>query len=229
MYKEKEYKMRYIRNTLLTLTVAAAVSTQSMAGGKLIAPVDAPVIPIVVPTTFNPLPIYIGIGAIAAFISRDACPCADEGSEIEDHRYGGVVRAGWDFNQYVGIEARALKTFGSDTFSTTEHYGLYLKPQYHVADQVNVYGLLGYGRTTVDYDNGIKSSHNPSNGFSYGAGFEYDLSQDTSEGNYARVFDGQGDQEKGWGLWLDFQHLLNNEGPMHTDNNIITGGITYDF
>jgi len=221
--------MQKIRNIVLSLTAIAAVSTQSMAGGKLVAPVEAPVVPIVVPSEVNPLPIYIGIGAIAAFINRDACPCSEDQSDIDDHRYGGIIRAGWDFNQYVGIEARALKTFGSDTFSTTEHYGLYLKPQYHVAEQANVYGLLGYGRTTVDYDNGIKSSHNPSNGFSYGVGFEYDLSTDASEGNYARGFDGQGDQEKGWGLWLDFQHLLSNEGPMHTDSNIITGGVTYDF
>ena len=221
--------MQKMKKIVVSLTAMAAVSSQSMAGGKLVAPVEAPVVPIVVPSEVSPLPIYLGIGAIAAFITRDPCSCSTDQSDIDDHRYGGVIRAGWDFNQYVGIEARALKTFGSDTFSTTEHYGLYLKPQYPVADQANVYGLLGYGRTTVDYTNGVKSSHNPSNGFSYGVGFEYDLSEDASEGNYARGFDGQGDQEKGWGLWLDFQHLLSNEGPMHTDSNIVTGGITYDF
>jgi len=221
--------MSKVKDVTLLLTAVAAVSTQSTAGGKLVAPVAAPVAPIVTSSEMNPLPIYIGIGAIAASITRDACPCSVDQSDIEDHRYGGIVRTGWDFNQYIGIEARALKTFGSDTFSTTEHYGLYLKPQYHVVEQANVYGLLGYGRTIVDYDNGIRSSHNVSNGFSYGVGFEYDLGSDTAEGSFARGFDGQGDQEKGWGIWLDFQHLLSNEGPMHTDNNIVTGGITYDF
>jgi OOP family OmpA-OmpF porin len=221
--------MSNVKKIMLSLTTVAVMSTQSMAGGKILAPAVTPVVPIVVPTQINPLPIYIGIGAIAAFISRDACPCADDRSDIDDHRYGAVLRLGWDYNQYVGIEARALKTFGNDTFSATEHYGLYLKPQYHVADQVNVYGLLGYGKTIVDYDNGIKSSHNTSNGFSYGVGMEYDLGADMGEGNYARAFDGQGDQEKGWGLWLDFQHLLSDEGPMHTNNNIVTGGVTYDF
>ena len=221
--------MSTVRSLVLSLTAVTAVSSQMMAGGKHMAPVEAPIVPIVVQEEINSLPIYIGIGAIAAFINRDACACSSDQSDIEDHRYGGIVRAGWDFNQYVGIEARALKTFGSDTFSTTEHYGLFLKPQYHVVEEANIYGLLGYGRTVVDYDNGIKSSHNTNNGFSYGVGLEYDLSSDSSEGNYARGFDGQGDQEKGWGLWLDFQHLLSNDGPMHTDSNIVTGGITYDF
>jgi OOP family OmpA-OmpF porin len=220
--------MQKIKHLTLSLMLVTVAGTQSIAGGKLIAPANADVAPIVVPM-IDPIPFYIGVGAIAAFINRDPCACTGTGPDIQDHRYGGIVRAGWDYNQFFGIEARALRTFGSDTFSTTEHYGVFLKPQYHVADQMNVYGLLGYGRTTVDYDNGIISSHNPSNGFSYGAGIEYDLSSDISRGSYIRGFDGQGNQEEGWGLWLDFQYLLNNEGPMHTDNNIVTGGITYDF
>jgi hypothetical protein len=220
--------MNKIKNRVLLLTVAVAFGTQSIAGGgKLMSPVEVPIAPIF--PTVNPLPIYVGIGAMAAFISRDPCPCSPNDPNIDDHRYGGIIRTGWDFNQYVGIEARALKTFGSDVFSETEHYGLYLKPQYHVADQVNVYGLLGYGRTTVEYTACTVEPNVTSNGFSYGAGIEYDLGGDSSEGNYARGFDGQGDQEKGWGLWLDFLHLLSDEGATHTDSNIITAGITYDF
>ncbi len=218
------YKVRQIRDiTILSMFLTANI----LAGGKNLAPAPSPVIP--VPVEIDPIPIYIGLGAVATFINRDPCPCNPDGDDLEDTRYGMVARIGWDFNQYVGIEARALKTFGDDAFSETKHYGLYLKPQYHFADQTNVYGLLGYGRTEVDYTNGVLSSHNTSNGFSYGVGFEYDLSSDESEGDYHRAFDGQGDQEKGWGLWIDFQHLLSNDGPMHTDNNIVTAGVTYDF
>ena len=81
----------------------------------------------------------------------------------------------------------------------------------------------------IDYNNGVRNSSLKQNGFAYGAGMEYDLSADESLGEYARGFDGQGDQEKGWGLWIDFQHLLSNEGMTHTDSNIVTTGITYDF
>ena len=222
--------MKFLRQTILSVTAVTALTTVSFAGGNILPPkiIPAPIVEPVV-STISPVPFYIGVGTVATFINRDPCPCTPNDPDIEDHRYGIVARIGWDYNQYVGVEARALKTFGNDVFSTTEHYGIYLKPQYHIADQMNVYGLIGYGETTVDYTNGVRSSHNVADGFAYGIGFEYDFGSDVSEGTYDRAFDGQGDQEKGWGLWIDFQHLLSDEFSMHTNLNIITVGVTYDF
>ncbi len=215
---------------IISIITMIALATTSYAGGKsgpaAVTPIAAivPMAPVI-----NPWPIYIGLGLVMANLERDPCPCTPNAADIKDHRYGGIVRAGWDFNNYIGIEARALKTFGNDVFSETEHYGLYLKPQYHISSQMNVYGLLGYGKTTIDYTNGVRSSTTDENGFSYGAGFEYDFASDESFGVYSRVFDGQGDQEKGWGMWVDMQHLLSNAGAVHTTSNIVTAGITYDF
>ena len=206
------------------LTVTALIST-SLAGGKFIAPAVVPIVPIA--PMINPLPIYVGLGLVAVNLERDPCACAN--TETDDLRYGSILRVGWDFNNYVGVEARVLKTLEDDVFSETTHYGLYLKPQYHVTPQMNVYALLGYANTTVDYTNGIQSSTTDENGFSYGAGFEYDFGVDESLGAYSRIFDGQGDQEKGWGMWVDVQHLLNDAGAVHTTSNILTAGITYDF
>lgn len=210
---------------ILSLTTSIALTATSYAGSKQVAPVEAEVVPI--PAVINPIPLYIGIGLVAAGLSRD-CPCTND-SRLKDMTYGGVIRAGWDFNEYFGIEARGLKASIEKDFSKTTHYGLYLKPQYHVSDAVNIYGLLGYGKTTVDYASGSRSSKLSSSGLSYGAGLEYDFSSDESLGQYTRDFDGQGDQEKGWGMWVDFQHLLYNEGVFNTDSNIVTAGITYDF
>jgi OOP family OmpA-OmpF porin len=215
-----------ISKIAISFVTIVALGTSSYAGGKYVKPVEAEVVPI--PAIINPIPLYVGIGLVAAGLSRD-CPCSGD-SRLKDMTYGGILRAGWDFNDYIGIEARVLKASLEDDFSQTTHYGLYLKPQYHVMDQMNIYGLLGYGRTTVDYDNrNGRSSTLSKNGFSYGAGFEYDLSADESLGQYDRAFDGQGDQEKGWGIWVDFQHLLSSEGAFDTDSNIATVGITYDF
>lgn len=225
MKQSKELKMRRNMKEMVLGTTLLLATTQLVAGGKATLPAVTPIVPIAIE---SPMPLYIGLGAVASFIERD--PCCDVGtSNIEDSRGGAIMRIGWDFNQYVGVEARALKTFGSDVFSETTHYGLFLKPQYHLVDSTNVYGLLGYGRTTVDYTNGLKSSSNSANAFSYGVGFEYDFSKEESQKRYDRTFDNQGDQEKGWGLWVDYQHLLDNEWWMHTDNDIITAGITYDF
>jgi OOP family OmpA-OmpF porin len=215
-----------MRKILSSIVILLLLTGSLYAGGKkYIAPAEAAVVPI--PEIIDPWPIYVGVGLIALGLDRDPCLCGE--AETKDLRYGGMIRAGWDFNNYIGIEARALKTFENNVFSETEHYGLYLKPQYHIASQTNVYALLGYGRTIVDYTNGVRSSRTDEKGFSYGVGFEYDFGTDESEGSYSRVFDGQGDQEKGWGMWVDFQHLLSNAGPVHTDSNLVTAGITYDF
>ena len=227
-----------LRNGLLKKVIIANSSiilatNILVAGGKVIVPAYTEVIPIPPPKQISPVPVYIGVGAVASSISRDSCSCDPTGADLKDLRYGGIVRLGYDFNNYFGIEARALKTFGSNVFSEVSHYGIYAKPQYHVADAANVYALLGYGQTTVDYTNGVLSSHNPKSGFSYGAGFEYDFNgEDAEEGaeeGYSRTFDGQGDQEEGWGIWADIQNLLTDEGLMHTNSNIVTAGITYDF
>jgi len=214
------------KKTLVSFAAFLALSSLLHAGGgKNILPVTIPVAPIADP--ISPIPFYIGLGAMASFIDRDPCPCSND--DLADHRYGMVLRAGYDFNPYFGIEVRGLKTFGDDLFSDISHYGVYVKPQYHISDAANIYALIGYGRTTVDYDNGVLNSHNSKNGMAYGVGLEYDLSADESLGTYSRPFDGQGDQETSWGLWVDFQHLLNDEFPMHTDLNVITAGVTYDF
>ncbi len=222
------YKETILKKAVVVAGVILSMSGTLLAGGtKMVNPVDAKVVPI--PEVISPIPLYVGVGLVASFIKRDPCPCDPNGSDLKDLRYGTFIRGGYDFNNYFGIEGRAFKTLGSDTFSEVTHYGLYAKPQYHLIDALNIYGLIGYGKTIVDYTNGIQSSHNTKNAFSYGVGIEYDLSKDEILGEFARGFDGQGDQEKGWGLWIDMQHLLSNSGSMNTNSNIVAGGITYDF
>jgi OOP family OmpA-OmpF porin len=200
------------------------VLTSSSYAGKDVSPAMAIVEPI--PVVQSPVPVYLGIGLAAAGISRD-CPCTGN-DRLKDMTYGIVLRAGWDFNQYFGIEARYIKASLEKDFSTTTHYGLFLKPQYPVTNQMNVYGLFGYGRTIIEgcsYSNGTLTV----DGISYGAGVEYDLTDDENLGEYDRTFDGQGDQEKGWGLWADFQHILNAEGAWNTNSNVGSAGVSYDF
>jgi len=214
-----------MKKIILSTITVMMLTINANAGGKFVAPAIVPVVPI--PEIIDPLPLYIGLGLVAVNLDRDTCLCG--GAESKDLRYGSVLRVGWDFNNYIGVEGRALKTFGNDVFSISEHYGLYVKPQYHVTEQMNVYALLGYGKTTIDYTNGVRSSITEEDGFSYGLGFEYDFTSDDSLGRYNRAFDGQGDQETSWGMWIDIQHLLKDEGSVHTTANILTIGITYDF
>ena len=219
-----------MKKTLSIAALSAILTTGSLYAG-------GPVAPIVPVTTISPVPFYIGAGLVWANVERD-CFCDDlEGNPRpntlftdENDGWGGILRGGYEYNQYIGLEARVLGT-NTDDFDIL-HYGIYLKPSYPIGEQVNVYGLLGYGRTeTTFYKNGIDETYD-NNGFSYGIGLEYDLSDkesDREDGDYNRAFDGQANQEKGWGLFVDYQNLLTDGDPYNINAYIISFGVTYDF
>ena len=186
------------------------LGTVLLTAGKNVAPANAPVAAVV-----RPLPFYIGLGLAMSNIDRDPCPCANGQMIIEDHRYGAILRVGYDFNDYFGLEGRALKTFGDNVFSKTTHYGLYLKPQFAISDKLKVYGLLGYGNTQVDYTNGVKSSRTDEDGVAYGIGIEYRLTKE--------------DDGSGWGFWVDYSRLLKKKGAVHSTVDMATAGGIYHF
>jgi len=219
-----------MKKILHSLTVSAVLATGNLYAGGDIAPVVAPV------AGDSPNPFYVGVGLMWAGISRDCfqAGCTPEVVRLKDSTWGGIIRAGWEYNQYVGIEARALTTaFDEDWADRTTHYGIFLKPQYPVSENINIYGLLGYGHTEVDTKCVAINDTYKYDGFSWGVGLEYDLSDTASDREegvaYDRPFDGHMDQEKGWGLWVDYQNLMNNEGPANFKTNIVTFGVTYDF
>ena len=199
--------------SLVALLTLLASSTAT--AGKNYEPVESDVVPVDLPNPF-----YVGIGGIWSGVSRD---CSCDKNRLKDSTYGEIIRVGYDFNPYFGIEARALQANLGINFAKTTHYGIYLKPQYHVTEAMNVYALAGYGHTDVictadRRSRGSQDFHK--NGFSFGAGIEYDLSKDLGF---------QGDEEKGWGLFVDWQNLAYHDTPQKTNVNVVTAGITYDF
>jgi len=208
-----------MKKLLSIVALGALLATSHAQAGKDVEPVETEVVPVVAN-----LPFYIGLGGMWTGVSRD-CPCKND--RLKDSTYGGLLRVGYDFNPFFGVEARTLKVFGGSNFSETTHYGFYVKPQYHITRNMNVYGLAGYGHTEVDCIVANKTGHGDDNGqdfsksgFAFGAGIEVDLSPDRGT---------QGDEEEGWGLFLDWQNLANKENPQQTSVNVITAGITYDF
>ncbi len=55
-----------------------------------------------------------------------------------------LLLAGYNFNQYIGVEARY-----AGLTDCLENTAIYVKPMYPIGD-ATVYGLLGYGETTYD-------------------------------------------------------------------------------
>lgn len=217
------------KNSLVSLLAIAAMSTNLWAGGKEVAPIEAPVEPI--PVMQTPSPVYLGLGLLWGRYNG-TCGDADPSCGYEDVTYGALLRAGYDFSQYFGLEGRLLGTFlKADPLGGEElrHLGLYAKPMYPIGEDFNIYALLGYGWTQTKA--GTNLTEIDEGGFSAGLGLEYDLSdmEDDREEDtfYEGGFDGHGDQEKGWGLFVDYQRLLiKSDVP---DMDVVSGGITYDF
>ena len=168
--------------------VASLVITSLYAGGgKDIAPTEAEVVEIPAVIAAMGSNIYVGGG-----LSVDSVNSFLYGT---DTVYSGLVRVGYDFNEYLGLEARGtVGVSDGDELSHDYSYGLYLKPQYAINDTYTVYGLVGYASTKISFDNevafnGIRNDHTTQNGFSFGAGIDYKLS-------------------KVWSLFLDATRLI---------------------
>jgi len=168
--------------------------------------------------------LYAGIGITSArYDSNCNCPTA----QPKDKTLGVIGRVGYDINQYIGVEARGLKTAWKDEGGQVEHYGAFIKPMIPVTKSTNVYGLLGAGKTkTKDIPSG--SGKIDGSGFAWGAGVELDLSGDEAkEGRYGREFDGHGDQEEGVGVFVDYEKMVQKSNVPTAD--ALSIGLTYDF
>jgi opacity protein-like surface antigen len=95
--------------------------------------------------------------------------------------YGITLIGGYYFNQYIGLEARYMRTLSDlDIDSsrpivtkndTLENVGLYVKPMYSITTGLAFYGLAGYGQSTYCNASGDYSE----NGFQWGLGAKYEL------------------------------------------------------
>ena len=163
-------------------------------------------------------PLYVALGMTATQY-KTGCNCSST-----DKTLGGVIRVGYDFNRYLGMEARAIITPFKADGGEVQHYGAFVKPIYPVTDTINIYGLGGIAKTKTK---GSLLTMNVS-GLAFGAGLEFDLSDDTKKDiKYDREFDGEADQERGIGLFADYERLYYKSGS--PDLDAISVGVTYDF
>jgi len=186
------------------------------------APPVAPA-PVVVPMAAADIsPIYVGLGLVAARYDTN-CNVGCKQDNV-DKTGGLLLRAGYDFNKYMGVEARGMITSVKDDGGKIQHIGAFLKPMYPVTDGLNVYGLAGVAKTTTQGS----MRKTDVTGLAFGAGLEYDLSDDKKkDAKYDREFDGIADQEKGFGVFADYERLYYKSGS--PDLDAVSVGLTYDF
>ncbi len=199
------------------------LSTSTIYAGKNMTPAVTEVIAVPVES----LPFYIAVGGLWGETNKDCVCYGVDGTtihyetRIEDRTWGGIVRVGYDFNEYIGVEARMLKAnINSDVLETT-HYGIYIKPMIPIDESMHIYGLLGYGHTEIVTDCGPTQETFKHNGISYGIGLDYKLPP--SKEAKARG------EKSNWSIWIDYQNLLTNEGLRNHTANVVSFGVKYTF
>jgi len=131
--------------------------------------------------------------------------------DFQDRQTGITLVAGYDFMDYLGAELRAaIAVSGADTGNDDmQQFGLYLKPQYPVTPEMNVYGLLGYSMINMSDDwNGVNNVFDGDNdGISFGLGLDYGVTENisvfTDYVNYLRNYGGTNSQ---WGANLGLKY-----------------------
>jgi len=164
-----------MKKTVKIITMGTLLATGGLYAGGAVAPIVVPV------TQTDPNPFYVGVGLLWAGTSADCITNGYDTVRLKESEWGGIIRAGWEYNQYVGIESRALKASIDSNWGEVTHYGIFLKPQYPIAEQINIYGLLGYGLTSwIVEENSSYTAWYSESGFQYGGGLKYSFSENFS-------------------------------------------------
>jgi OOP family OmpA-OmpF porin len=202
------------RTILLSVAAIAVTMTLSQAGGDIIPVYE----PVVAPEAiqYDSVPVYVGAGFNRGVYNNE---CGTN-CTYEDVTYGITLRAGYEFNQYVGVEARYIGTYwDADTLGGQElsHVGLYVKPMMPIGNSLNIYGLVGYGLTTTSTGGNGNLAEVDESGFAAGLGIEFDINPEDNEDSL----------ESGFGLFVDYQRLLiDSDVP---DMDVVSAGVTFDF
>ena len=197
------------KNITLSLLAIMALSSQSYAGGDILPQTvfeleeeaqAVKVVPVeekkVVELVKESTPWYIGAGLTAGRVKDGNC---------EDITYGVMAKLGYEFNDNFAVEARGMRTNWEYEGAKIKHLGVFLKPQYQVDEDVNLYGLVGYAKTSLNSKYELNE-----NGLALGAGVDYDL--------------GEKDE---YSLFVDYERLIQKSNVPNID--ALSVGISYNF
>ena len=204
-----------------SIVAIAALSGMSFAGGMIMEPayenevVEIPVEPVVVPKKetavvvvkeipkpkpvvvekpAEPSGLYIAGGLTDVAVRQNGRINLFGTERTQDKQIGFTGKLGYDFMDYLGAELRGTYGIAKDNGNKFKQIGAYLKPNYNITDEINLYGLLGASKTNV----GIGSD----TGFSYGAGLDYGISDKVSVFTDVVIYLKKSKTAAQWGLTL---------------------------
>ncbi|UFH58555.1 outer membrane protein [Sulfurovum mangrovi] len=121
---------------------------------------------------------YVGVG-LAAVSVRDSDVSANifEAKAGQD-RLGNIdLIAGYEFHRHFAVEGRYTTTIAeSDSIDTMDSWSIFAKPKYPVTENIELYGLLGYGNVQVEGTDEYMADIDES-GFQWGLGLSYMINE----------------------------------------------------
>ncbi len=173
----------------LTLSIATivAMSSFAIAGGD-IEPVVEAVTEVV--TQDSSAGFYIGGAytyAMEAERTGRITPNLIVGADDTTWEIAGMVMAGYQINKYFAVEARFTASLDDAKYNNVDvadydltNAAIYAKVMYPVAEIVTVYGLVGYGQTTIEDANALVKDKYETDGLQWGVGASYNVNENLS-------------------------------------------------
>ena len=198
-----------MKKITLSLMTIVSLSSISFAGGD-IAPA-----PVMVDEVDNSS-FYLGL-ALSAVSTRDADVSMDifNGKDGQDRLGNLTFQAGYNFNKYIAVEGRYTTTIADDDSVEMDGWSLFVKPQYPVTEDFNIYALIGFGGVSMD-PAGNKYVDVDDSGFQWGIGASYDFTDNIA-------------------VFFDYTNLANDmdgiywDGALQVDADAFNLGVTYKF
>jgi len=164
--------------------------------------------------------LYLGLGYSSTNIDLTIDGLNNENQELLDTSTDSIlILAGYDFNEYVGLEGRYYINNSSLAYDyylggtlledvyEAESLAIYLKPQYHL-DAITIYALIGMSANDYTATNILGSDSDTL--FSWGGGAKFNVTQSL-------------------GLFVDYTDLGKNDGVLETGLSSWNVGFSYKF
>ncbi|MCF6243462.1 MAG: porin family protein [Sulfurovum sp.] len=132
--------MKNIGLSLLSVIVSGNIV---FAGANTTRTVDPIVeIPLIVDESVSGFYLGLGVSAVSTHEEDLDFFSITEGQD----RTGDISLAlGYDWNEYIGLEARYMVSIAKEDIVDRSSWGIYVKPQYPITEDFKIYGLIGIG------------------------------------------------------------------------------------
>lgn len=156
---------------------------------------------------------YAGL-ALSALSARKSGSFTSE-NDGQDRLGNITLLAGYNIHPNVAIEGRYTTSFTAEDVAKMSGLSIFLKPQYALSEELSVYGLLGFGKVSLDNATAHSNVNVDETGFQWGIGASYAVTEELN-------------------VFIDYTSLGNNMDGTYLNANsadvsAVTVGVSYKF